>query len=296
VSNHEFSIARLALVAFLGALILEIIVTVTIGLREPFTVRQIPVHLIALLVGALVGWFFELLREMTAGTRRLLEAAEGLAMKITYQDEALNMLLRCPQHHDALSQLIEASMSENFRYIPRIGPPDYLRFLEGAIAHANRYEGIQRKPPSWFEKVDGESYLTDLRERRMQHKTRLFIIDESDGEQWEEDLKNAKCLNYYWKNTGSAVKTYWMYTSDFRRNFPAWGETPLEDLALYDRKLLISYNESAELLYFEVLEDNDVRIRLFQSIEEMDIPALKPLSKSEKMWFRHRPAQRGPAE
>lgn len=34
---------------------------------------------------------------------------EALAVKITYQDEALDMLLACPRHNDVLSQLIKAS-------------------------------------------------------------------------------------------------------------------------------------------------------------------------------------------
>jgi hypothetical protein len=286
VPNHKFKVAHLALVAFVGALILEIVIMFAVGLHETFTVRQIPVHLAALLVGALAGWLFELLREMTATTVATLREAQALTTKITYQNEALDMLITCPTHYTALSQLIKASMSDKFRYIPLIGPPKYLEFLRSAITRASQYEGIQRKPISWFQKDGGAKYLSDLRKQKMRRKVRLFIIDESDRQQWENDLKDPDCLKYYWENTGAAVDTYWMYTNDFLTNFPAWGRTPPKDLALYDRHLLISYDESAQLLFFDVLDDNDKVADIFRSIEgprRDDIRNLHPLPNARSL-------------
>jgi hypothetical protein len=266
VLNHDFKVVHLALVAFLGALILEIVVMFAVGLREMFTVKQIPVHLAALLVGALAGWLFELLREITATTAETLREAQALTMKITYQNEALDMLITCPDHYAALSHLIKTSMSDNFRYIPLVGPPQYLEFLRFALAHASEYEGIQRKPLDWYLKAGGAKYLSDLRKQKMRRKIRLFIIDESDRQQWENDLKDLDCLNYYWESTGATVETYWMYTNDFLTNFPTW-HTPPKDLALYDRHLLISYDESAQLLFFDVLDNNDKIAEIFRSIQ-----------------------------
>jgi type III secretory pathway component EscR len=128
VPGREFKLGRLALVALVGALFLEIVLTFAVGLREAFTVRQIPAHLTALLVGAVAGWIFELIREVTATTTEALRVAkqmqtgfEAFTDRITYQDRALAMLMACPRHNDALSKLIKASISDNYKKIPLIG-------------------------------------------------------------------------------------------------------------------------------------------------------------------------------
>jgi hypothetical protein len=284
--DREFKVARLALVSFIGAMILEIVLIFALGLREAFTIRQIPAHLAALVVGALAGWLFELFREITSTTAETLRVAqqmqtnfEAFTAKITYQDKAFDMLMACPRHNDALSQLIKASVSDNYRRIPLVGVPDYFNFLKRAIAHSDGYEGIQRKPLTWFKETGGGGYLGELKERKMKYKTRLFIIDETDRVQWEADLINDECLNYYWQHTGIVV-TYWMYTEDFLAMFPSL-RTPPEDLALYDRQLLISYDESARLLSFDVLGGDSDIIRIFRTIDQLArnrIPVLHELS------------------
>src|SRR5215475_14374765 len=115
MDDQNLNWARLALVAFVGALILEVVLTFATGLKAAFTVRQIPAHLAALLVGSLAGWLFELFREMTTATYKTLQIAasletsiKSLTTRITYQDEALGMLIRCPRHNEALSSLIKA--------------------------------------------------------------------------------------------------------------------------------------------------------------------------------------------
>lgn len=283
--ESEFKVARLALVSFVGALILEIVLTFAVGLREAFTVRQIPAHLAALLVGGLAGWLFELFREMTATTAETLRVAtnmqtsfKALTAKITYQDEALDMLIACPRHNDALTRLIKASVSDNFRRIPLVGVPSYLEFLRRAIVHSDGYEGVQRKSFSWFKDTGGGSYLTDLGRRNMRYKTRLFIIDENSRRQWEADLDDEECMQYYWTHTGN-VTTYWMTSDDFLANFPGWDAAP-KDLALYDRQLLISYDEPTQLLSFDILDKESKINQLFQSIEQLahnTIPALRRL-------------------
>jgi hypothetical protein len=45
-----------------------------------------------------------------------------------------------------LSELIKASINDNFGSIPDVGVAAYLRVLSLAINHAERYEGIQRNP------------------------------------------------------------------------------------------------------------------------------------------------------
>jgi len=57
---------RLAVVALVGAALVEVVLVVSEGVGEAFAVRKIPDHLAALAVGALLGWMYELLREMNA--------------------------------------------------------------------------------------------------------------------------------------------------------------------------------------------------------------------------------------
>lgn len=288
--NREFKVARLALVALIGALILEIVLTFAVGLREAFTVRQIPAHLAAVVVGALAGWMFELIREITATTAETVRVAqqmqtdfEAFTTRITYQDKALDMLMACPRHNDALSRLIKASISDNYKRIPLIGVPEYLDFLRRAVVHSDGYEGIQRKPLSWFMKSSGGEYLKDLSKRNMQYKVRLIIIDESDRERWKADLQDEKCLDYFWEHT-ETVTTYWIYAKDFLAKLP-WLRSVPEDLALYDRQLLISYDEPTQVLSFDVVNPDAEIIRVFQSIDQLarhNIPVLHRLLRPAK--------------
>jgi len=273
MSNHSFNVGRLALVGFFGALILEIVLTFAVGLREAFTVRQVPAHLVALLVGGLGGWLFELFREMTTATDETMEDAkkmqasvEALTAKITYQDQALAMLTMFPQQNEVLTHLIKASMSDNFKNIPYVGVPSYLDFLKKAIEHSSGYQGVQRKPLSWYKDTGAGAYLSDLRKREMRYKTRLLIIDEEDKGQMELDLKDEETLKYYWNHTGP-VTTYWMTTSDFSRNFPNMSIP--RDQAVYDRRLLISYDEPTRVLSFDLLPDGSDICKLFDSIDQL---------------------------
>jgi hypothetical protein len=289
--DQEFNLVRLALVAFAGALILEVILTFATGVRESFTVGEIPAHLAALLVGALVGLLFELFRMIISTTGKTLNVAmemqvsfETLTTKITYQDEALAILLKSPRHNDTLSRLVKASISDNFRNIPLVGVPAYLEFLRCAVAHSDGWEGVQRKPLSWFKASGGGSYLNELRLRSMSYKTRLIIIDKADLPQWEADLQNKDCLEYYWIHTGK-VATYWMTAEDFLQSFPKW-ETVPRDLALYDRQLIISYDEHTQILSFDVLDGTSRIVQLFQSIEQQGLPALHELAMPEGLTDR----------
>jgi hypothetical protein len=280
--DSEFNITRLALIAVGGAVVLEIILTFATGLRASFTVGEIPAHLAALLVGALVGLLFELFRVIISTTKKTLDEAtmmrtsfETLTAKIKYQDEALAMLLKSPRHNETLSRLVQASIGENFRNIPLVGVASYLGFLTTAIAHSDGYEGIQRRPLSWFRDSGGGSYLGELKRRNMRYKVRLIVIDEADFSQWEADLQDKGCLEYYWSHTGN-VMTYWMATEDFLAIFPNWDSAP-RDLALYDRELIIFYDEQARILSFDVLDSTAKVVQLFQAIEQLSAEKLPTL-------------------
>jgi hypothetical protein len=127
-------------------------------------------------------------------------------------------------------------------------------------------------------KSNGGEYLSDLSKRNMRYKPRVIVISETDRKQWMADLKDQKCLDYFWEHTDT-VTTYWMFAKDFRDKLP-WLRSVPEDFALYDRQLLISYDESAQLLSFDVVGPDADEIRIFQSIDQLarhKIPVLHPL-------------------
>jgi predicted benzoate:H+ symporter BenE len=99
MDESKYNVVPLLAAAVVGALILEVILVFATGLNEAFTVRQIPVHLVALLIGSLAGWLFELFREMTSATVDTIQMASNMqtsvrafTARITYQDQALDML------------------------------------------------------------------------------------------------------------------------------------------------------------------------------------------------------------
>jgi hypothetical protein len=116
---------------------------------------------------------------------------------LDYQGHALNMLLRCRRHGDVLSIMLSDSIREQYRYIAFVNETRYLAYLVKAIKHSNHYQGVQRRPVRWFAEQNGDYYLKTLRDQRMSHKTRLFLIDGEDAVQMEEDLANPELMNYY---------------------------------------------------------------------------------------------------
>ncbi|XUL89197.1 hypothetical protein ACQ86D_23255 [Streptomyces galilaeus] len=256
-----------------GALVIEVILTFAVGMREAFSAEQIPSHLAALLVGGLSGWLFELFRELTVSTARAIENAgslqssvEALTAKIKFQDQALGMLLESPRHNDVLTSLIKASLADNFRNVPFVGIPEYLDYLKHAIEHADGYEGVQRKPLRWYRDTGAGSYLYDLKRRHMSYKTRLFIISSEDLLHMQEDLQDLDVLGYYWGHTGD-VKSYWMTVEEFRGNFPRISVP--SDLALYDRQLTISYDERSQILSFDVKNSERDECKIFDALSNM---------------------------
>ena len=65
-----------------------------------------------------------------------------------------------------------------------------------------------------------------------------------------------------------------------RLPFPNWRSAP-RDLALYDRQLLIAYDDQANLLSFDVISaDSDIP-QLFNSIDQLAAQGLPVLHKLE---------------
>jgi hypothetical protein len=217
----HLSYTRLLKAAVLGAVIGVIFdLAVTLGTspkglttKGAFSIVQVPSAVAFLLVGFAAGWLFELFKAQTEVTDQSLQflaetqkSVERLTRRITYQDRALTMLIDAPRHNEALSELIKASINDNFRSIPDVGVAAYLRVLSLAINHAERYEGIQRNPFRWYRDTDAGYYLEALREKPMTTKTRLVLVDDDDLEAMQQDLADPAVMEYYWQHTGSVER------------------------------------------------------------------------------------------
>jgi hypothetical protein len=258
---------RLAGVATLGAALVEVVLILSEGLGRAFTVGQIPDHLTALAVGGLLGWMYELLRELSAATTASLQDIAKLTNKISYQDQALSMLTGSPRHNEILTRLLSASMKDNFRNIPYVGQGAYLQYLSSAIEHSNGFQGVQRRPLRWFREESASAYLNALRDRGMAYKTRIFIIDDEDVEQMEQDLRDPDTLSYYWDNGGD-VDSYWISVGSFRRQFP--GRRIPDDFGLYDGCLLIAYDLQHQVLTFNLLPESSQERQIFTNQQQLD--------------------------
>jgi hypothetical protein len=280
IPGTSHGVLKLAGVAALGALLTDVVVVLTEGLDKSFTVAAIPHHVGAIAVGGLLGWMYELLRELSKATTSSVREISSLTSKISYQDEALSMLLSCPRHNDVLTSLIAASMRDNFRNVPYVGVGEYLRFLSTAVEHSGGFQGIQRKTLRWFRDTSAAGYLEVLRDRKMARKTRIFVIEPDEIASMEEDLADQEVLDYYWEHGGD-VDSYWISTEQFRKHCPRL-RIP-DDFGLYDGALLIAYDADHQVLTFNLVEDGSVERRIFESqrqLEERGVPAFKRISRA----------------
>jgi hypothetical protein len=246
----------------MGALLLE---AITYALNPSISQENVPKFVSSLIVGAIVGWMYELLRDTRRRSGDLLRQAATVTTRLRYHDEALTLLSRCPHHGAALDALVSASVSENLRCIPYVEVGHYRAFLDLAVDHADRFEGVQRKPVSWFRATGAEEYLGHLRVKRMRSKVRIFVIDDADVAQMRNDLADASVMDFYWSSTGD-VETFWISTSELQDHFPRM--VPPRDSALFDRQLLIAYVHPYKVLEFDVLADGDGHRTIFDELEE----------------------------
>ena len=267
---------RLVLSALVGALLgllFDFVVTSLTGAQSPFSLGQLPSYVGFGVVGFAGGWLFELFKaqtEVTQESAKVLDemraSVEQLTRRITYQDRALEMLTDSPRHNEALGALLKASLADNFRSIPMVGVPAYLRLLSLAINHADTYEGTHRNTFRWYADRKAGHYLEALRNKKMAVKRRFVVIDDADLDALLEDLADPEVMDYYWQHTGD-VETFWMTAGEFRHAFP--GRDVPVDLALYDRQLWVAYDEDTKTLTFDVLPPEADVCRLLDDLHEM---------------------------
>lgn len=255
---------KLGLVAALGAMAGEIIVAFSEGLTRAFTLDQVPSHLLAILVGAMIGWLVELSRQLVSAARHALSKINeaggellSLVGMLELSARAERVLNVSPRHRETLRQLLTASTRDKIDMIPQVGPGEYLRFLEVAIGESASHFGVQRNTISWYRDSNGGGYLEKLNERSMEYKVRLFVITDGDRAEMESNLQDPRLMDYYWTRS-STVESYWATEAEFRKLYP--GMAIPDDFALYDGCLIIQYDESIGLLRFNVVgTDRDER-------------------------------------
>jgi uncharacterized membrane protein YeaQ/YmgE (transglycosylase-associated protein family) len=248
--------------AVVGAVLLE---AITYALNPSISEANVPKFVSSLVVGAIVGWMYELLRDTRHRSGELVREAATVTSRLNYYDRALQMLSECPRHGAALHSLISASVSQNFQFIPYVEVGHYRDQLDLAVDHADRFEGIQRKPVSWFRTTGAEEYLGRLGEKRMRSKVRIFVIDDADVAQMESDLADVSVMDFYWSCTGD-VETFWISVGDLKDHFPRIAVPA--DSALFDRQLYIAYAPQYKVLEFGVVLDGDGQRKVFEELEE----------------------------
>jgi len=248
--------------AVVGAALL---MAVTFALDPEVSKATVPKLMASLIVGAIIGWMFDLLRETRRQWYKVFREAQTLANHLKYQDAALAMLAECPQHGFVLSELISESLREKFRNIPYVDDVRYLAYLNHALVHSCRFEGIQRAPVRRLLEGSALAYMQKLQQRPMRMKRRLFIIDSQDLPQMQEDLADEETMRAYWA-LSKDVESYWISRTEFEDRFPTLGIP--RDSAVYDEQLLISYDPEHQVLKFDVLKDGVAESRALSKLGE----------------------------
>lgn len=204
--------------------------------------------------GGVLGWMYGLLSE----TNKLLSDSENnldkITQKLRYQEDAFNMLLNS-RHMDTMSQLLEDSLKTQCRNIAFVNENKYLDYLQLAIKESRKYFGVQRHPVRWFNENNRLEYLKLLKSKSMESKIRIFLIDDNDIDKMAEDINDSDIMTKYWESTGEEVKTFWISTEDFKKEYRTLNIP--DDFALYDEELIIRYQIEYQTLTFDLLEKEE---------------------------------------
>jgi hypothetical protein len=250
----------------------------SVGVLDLLDKNVYPHLIVGLFIGGILGGMFHITREMQNALDLSIGQLDDVSKAIKFQKRALVMLLKSGHFGGLLERLIRDSIVSKFTHIAFVSPIEYLTYLIDAIQYSNSYHGIQRKPIYWFKENSAEVYLRTLRSKKMAEKVRIFLIDDAEVEMMLENLNESSIMDWYWENTGITVQTYWIACRDFDRHWP--GLIHREDFALYDRTLLIKYDETRQVLSFDLVEDSRPESLIFNKLKEqvragIDVPFRK---------------------
>jgi hypothetical protein len=232
-----------------------------LGIGGSLSIRKLSEIAAAFVVGALVGFVVELLRQVSEEAHvsmirfeRINQSFASLEQRVSFLDAGVEMLLRCPRHGDLLNAMLRRLLKDGVFATEG----DYLTYLGRAIENSDEYQGVQ--PCSLRSFKDFAAYLDELNGRMMRSKTRIFILDEEQASLMEEDLANQEILDLYW-NKSQGVRSFWVRQSELKALEPfitkglctnPFMETPA-DFALYDGQLLIAFDPQNSILTFDVV-------------------------------------------
>jgi hypothetical protein len=238
---------------------------------------------LAAITGALIGWGYRLATGLrTASDRALRELGDVVESALTrlerttealdVQQETLKLLLSAKIHKEVIWKLVTASFEGPYKYLANVSENRYLDYLRTAISASNRSVGVKRAPIRSYKESANEvteRYLHTLRDRPMEKKIRIFIIDSDDEQAMKDDLDNPEMMDFYWGHAGKDVESYWITTPEFNSNNFYRGNVPKE-FAIYDDELLIEYDKSHRTLAFAVIKEDEDRLKIFEELAEQE--------------------------
>ena len=238
---------------------------------------------LAAITGAVIGWGYRLatglrtasdtaLHELGDLVNQALSRLERTTQALDVQQETLTLLLSAKMHKEVIWKLVNASLEGDYRYLANVSANRYLDYLKSAIAASNKSTGVKRAPIRSYKDSDNEvmeRYLHTLRDKPMEKKIRIFIIDSEDEQDMKDDLDNSEMMNYYWDHAGKDVQSYWITAREFSSNNIYQGNVPKE-FAIYDNELLIEYDEPHRTLTYAIIKEDENRLKIFEELAEQE--------------------------
>ena len=205
-------------------------------------------------------------------------------MKTVYEvfGKPFQMLMGDDTHSLTLKTLIQNSVVEKFNNIPYVNRDSYREFLEYAINESKEYRGINRETiGSFFKEHEIEMaessiinntgvktrvqiYLETLGARMMKSKRRIFVVDDNDEAKMLNEFENKEMMDFYRQSNGN-VDTYWITLNQLKKEYNLGSPN---DCAIFDNKLILSYFKSDKILYFSMLDENNINLKVFSLLDQ----------------------------
>ena len=102
--------------------------------------------------------------------------------------------------------------------------------------------------------------------KTMKTKRRIFLIDPDRVPIMRRDMNDASLMQFYWKNTGIDVETFFVPSDKLRDYFK--NTENIEDFALYDDHLLIKYDKQNSVVSYDRPGKKSIEKQLIDYLEE----------------------------
>jgi hypothetical protein len=223
-------------------------------------------YMASAVVGAIVGWIYDLGTRMNEVTRESIEKMKELSQILEFQQRPLRLLAEAKVHAATVGILLKESIGEQYRTITAVDSNRYMWFLRQAIDNSMRFHAVMRNRIRWWQdNSDGESYLRDIAGRRMKERIRIFIINDDQVLAMQEDLADPHLMDFYWRCTGP-VDTFWIGNSDLLASYSDL-KVP-DDFALFDSELLICYDSARQTVFFDIVDEHALERRVFAKLQQ----------------------------